>query len=424
MVPGTALWASGFPSHTLPASSRTPMAPQATWLTCAAPQLHMVGAPPSRVSPTVVWGLSCGWGPWAAAGAGGWGRWVLTLVALGARLAGLVVVHALIVEAVLAWDADGIVVLCAAALHPVTCGEEVRGSSGGKPWLQVTTCQRVYLSRDTHTPSPAACPHPHVPISPGPMSPQVPLPYSMARPLTWLALVTALVAVGVGVPGTVLLGRGAQHEPQEQESYTGRPGRLSPHAHPRLTGGRCRSLGFSLQDVAIRAAEEGRRAGGGPTDVWLSPLTNRPNALTPGRIRPSPSHLVCTHPAHLSHREVVSPWQLSSLDRVVWGPPTRLAPSGHHSPCTGQTPQVKWRGHIHAILTPQQKAHRAQGKPRQHTGPGDRPLPVWTLSQHQLQGERWQCPRLHSTIPSPCPGAARTRAAASSCVRARAGLRG
>lgn len=41
-------------------------------------------------------------------------------------------------------------------------------------------------------------------------------------------------------------------------------------------------------------------------------------------------------------------------------------------------------------LSKRRTEHR--GKLRQHTGPGDRPLPVWTLSRHQLQGERWQCP--------------------------------
>ena len=82
-------------------------------------------------------------------------------------------------------------------------------------------------------PSPRSRLHPHVPCPHVPMSqvsmsplpmylipmpPHASLPSSVARPLTWWALATALAVFGVGVPDTVERGRGAQHKPQELDS--------------------------------------------------------------------------------------------------------------------------------------------------------------------------------------------------------------
>lgn len=52
---------------------------------------------------------------------------------------------------------------------------------------------------------------------PMPSSPWAPLPNSVARPLTWWAVIAALAVFGVGVPETVVLSYGTQHKPQEQE---------------------------------------------------------------------------------------------------------------------------------------------------------------------------------------------------------------
>lgn len=71
------------------------------------------------------------------------------------------------------------------------------------------------------------------------------------RLLTWLALLTAPLAIGIGVSDTVQCSPDFKQEPKEQKGS--RP--PSPRARPHL----ClhRSLGVSWQDVAIRAAGEG-----------------------------------------------------------------------------------------------------------------------------------------------------------------------
>lgn len=162
---------------------------------------------------------------------------VLTLAALGAGLAGLVV-DGFIVVAGLTRAAHCVLVVVTAAFHPITC----RGRPGSEPcaarrslrsptrpltglssqtWLQIThkpnsTCLTTPAARDSICRS--LPPHPCPPtLSPGPRSLQAPLPDSMSRPLTWRALFAAPVATRVGVPSTVGLGRSTQHKPEEQE---------------------------------------------------------------------------------------------------------------------------------------------------------------------------------------------------------------
>lgn len=85
----------------------------------------------------------------------------------------------------------------------------------------------------------------------------------MARPLTWITLLTAPAATGVGVPNTVLPGCSAQHKSEEQEGCTGCPGPLSLHTHPHLRWRR-RSLGFFLAGCGYKGCGGGvGRAGGG-----------------------------------------------------------------------------------------------------------------------------------------------------------------
>ena len=184
-----------------------------------------------------------GGGPGARAGV------ALTLVALCAGLARLVV-HGLVVEAGRALEALGVLVTAAATLHPITCRTRrvdsacpasglatvlsplVRDTCVPGPHLYIPVSQApVFLSPSPRSPPHVSHPHvpcPHVPMSQVsmsplpmyliPMPPHASLPSSVARPLTWWALATALAVFGVGVPDTVERGRGAQHKPQELDS--------------------------------------------------------------------------------------------------------------------------------------------------------------------------------------------------------------
>jgi hypothetical protein len=177
----------------------------------------------------------------------GWA--VLTLVAPCALLARLIV-DSIIVEAWLTWVAHCVPGKVASAHHSTACSRTTRSNrvSCGPSLWQLSTLAPLGCGRAWPTPpgpvssvlslgpGPRECypvsPESTHPRMPAPLSPSLFLPDKTpteARSLTWLAIMTAPKAIGVGVPNTVELCHSSKHKSQQKGC-----GPPSLHTHPHL----------------------------------------------------------------------------------------------------------------------------------------------------------------------------------------------
>lgn len=155
----------------------------------------------------------------------------LTLIALCAGFAGFIVCS-LIVETRWTRETLGVLASTAAALHPITCSGRQTGLSTAqhsRPQSWRPTVLGLVAGYPFHQPESTSVlgPHLHVPLSPTPVPirlpppcPRSPCPHrhpspTLARPLTWWAVMTALAVFGVGILHTGEPGCSAQHKPQE-----------------------------------------------------------------------------------------------------------------------------------------------------------------------------------------------------------------